>query len=289
MTLTMHTACEQLCRWWAEESGLTFADPASEPSGVVPPKRDIYAAPLPRREHRRTPAASLTPLSGEGGDGYAVMRAQIDAVARAADERSAAEMVADLRNRVRQDGRPWRFDPPAHSGDVELHGLIGFPPPKSLDTGGALDLWRFLAIDVRADVQITSFIAGDGATGEGEAEARLGLTAFLVPAAGFPAPGSPFALHHPGGGDDLATVDVSGGTLTLTFAGAGPVQTDEYDLSEPLVATVAELRSAIEAETDWAATGIDAGFDARPSIELLNITIGGAIGAAGAAPLRMHG
>lgn len=277
-------ACEQLARMWSMcydyALPLRYADPVTETG--EPEARRLYTIPLPKRDHRESPACSIlvAPAGAPGGQ-TTTTPIGMRCVAHGATEREAMDVLRDLRRIILPGGRGWTHNPPTPGGSFNPQGVIG--PPFVAPSGDA-DVWRFVSIDIVADIQPVNFAFG-AATPEGEAAAQLDLVAHCIPDV-MPAPLVGFSVHHTTA--TSASVVIAENTLTLSFASGGPITENTFDLTHEDYDTVAELRAAVTALGTWTVDDADAATDARLSVELFHHTNSNPIGAANKSLLRLH-
>lgn len=280
-------ACEQLARQWkncnAWSGGLTFADPVTE--GATPALANLYARVLPSIEFRRQPACSLmvSPAGAPTGQSTTTPIG-VTCVAHGETERQAMALLNDLRRLILPNGRGFTHNPPAHSGSFNPAGVIGAP---YVAPGDDADVWRFITIDIRADIQPIRFGPGEDATPDGEAAAQLDLVCACVPDV-MPPPLVGFSLYHATATSASVVLDQAAGTLSLSFAAGGPIVENEFDLTHADYNTVAKLRAAITALSTWTVGDADAATDARPSVELFDHANTNPTSAANKSLLRMH-
>jgi hypothetical protein len=230
-------AVEQVCRWWCavyndlsvtEDETLVFAEDASSE------RAHVYAGPLPEVEHRLRPACSIVPGAAPGPSSRLDRHTMLgfSCEARASTTAEALAMLRSLRRAIRRREEP--FAAP------HVRNLIGLPDVLS---GGSIDAWRFLAIDVLSEPQPLTIPNEPGATSEGEASAAMALIATAVPVTVEAA----FTLRVSNDAFGPATVDFDAGFL---FLGREPADSAPVTATiEPAGLTVAQFVAAINAET----------------------------------------
>jgi len=233
---------------------------------------------------RLTPAVALSiePAVAPAGNDAATLIG-ITAHAHAQTPTQAIDLLNDLRRIVRPDGRAWFAPLVTNGGAFDPNGVIGVP---STFVGVDADLWRFIGISVRADLQIVRFGPGDQASAEGEAVARLDLTASVVPEIA-PAIKTAFTLYITDSGGTIGSVTLVDDMLALSFSVPAPIQNDIFDLTAAAFDTVGELRAAIAALGTWVVGDTDATLDARASVDLFDINANYAVGAGNKASLTL--
>lgn len=261
--------------------GLVFADPVTEVATPVP--CNLYTCALPEPTFRLSPACSLVVNGSPAPVGYDLTQIGITCVAHAQSERDAMAMLSDLRRIVRPGGRPFTHNPAKTTATFDPRGVIGVPHFTSDDA----DLWRFITIDIRAEIQPLNFGAGAGASAAGESMAQFDLIATVVPEI-VPLPITLFTVYADGDAGVVATVTVMDNTLTLTRAATGPIEEASFDLTHADYDTIGELRAAVALVDHWHVGDIEASEDARPSVEILNTNIANAVGESNKARLRIH-
>lgn len=123
------TMCEQLGRYIASQSELTFVEPQSSEKG------DIYATQLPPKHLRKTPAMSITDDPSTGQEPFAItQRITMTLHAEAISNEAAVSLLTEAKEILFPNGR---FALPSPHADVP--GVIGLPLEPGIHS-----VWRII-------------------------------------------------------------------------------------------------------------------------------------------------
>lgn len=263
--------CRQVARHWALHTsaagGLAFVEPTAHAAG------NIYAAPLPPRIHRMSPACSLTVAPALGAAGNEAMRSiGLLCRAEAGTESAALDMLAELRSILRPEERPWRL---GYDGEI-----LG---PPAVASGGTAPAWRLLTVDVLSEAQPANFGATPAATIDGESAAQMTLALGAVPARLRHA----VSIYRECEGMEAATVAVTATALVLTWQPGElePVDTEEIPLAGH---TITSLAAAVGAIDGWHTAALSAAAAAAPATRLMTLDEPDTCGAENAALLILR-
>lgn len=224
------TVCEQLARWWAQNSAasipLVFCEQADLSSSA-----NLFASSIPAKADRLvgtlSRAASIVVSSAQPtSDGMdPTTRIIVTITTRSDTRRDAERVLSDLRRLIRPANLPWAAPDWSAYGNQVRRGYIGAPPPDVFADGSSIDIWRVIGVEIVSDVQPLAIEAGEGSTEEGQGSAVMTLALRCVPGT-LTAAAPALRIYNSTATHTSATVEVRGssgiaGTVRLTHVTSG--------------------------------------------------------------------